>query len=151
MQDVKGDVEAFYKAAQAKSDLDMIRLLTTRSESHLNEVFAGYTAKYAVSMSNMIKKQFAGQMQTAFVSCVDYVDNRGLWFAKQFKSAMAGAGMVEDKLIRLILRLRATPLMQVTKDAYQSMTGKALDQRIADETTGDHQKLIVALVNQPAL
>jgi annexin A7/11 len=159
-------VEALYKAGTGRAGTDeteFIRLLNTRNYNHLAQVFNAYAAKYGQSVGNVVKKEFGGKLEQVLLAAVRVAENRGDYFAELLESSMKGVGTDEgnlcriflflhsciDKLNRLVVRLRGTPSMQSTRDAYMKRHGKSLENRIKGETSGDHEKLLVALVNQP--
>jgi annexin A7/11 len=153
---VKEDVETLFKVLQqekSKEDengnLAFIKIVLTRHEAHLAKVFDAVAEKSSVCMLNLIKKRFAGPLQTILLAVLDYVESPGMFYAKQLKAAMAGAGMDEEKVHRMILRIRGTPAQQWTIDAYQKAFGKSLIERVKSEASGNHQELLEGLLLHP--
>ena len=120
-----------------------------------------------------------GPMQQLLIALVEHIESPGTYYAKLLKVAVQGAGMDEgtiiwfdsrlmvvvspfavpdlrhlslpdpDKVHRLLLRIRGTPALEQTKEAFEKLTpGKTLVDRLRSETTGHHQALVVALLNQ---
>lgn len=59
---------------------------------------------------------------------------------------MSGLGTKDEMLIRLAVRCRDPTLMHAIKQAYQAQYGKSLNSRIAGETSGDYEKLLLAII-----
>jgi hypothetical protein len=148
---VDADVEAFYRAGAGKigtDETEFIRLICNRHYDHLARVMVAYAQKYGHTLAKDIKKEFSGHIEKVLVAMCDFIENRPAYFAKLLEATMSGIGTNEEQLNRLVLRLRATPLMPAVKGAFLQLYGKSLDERIKGETSGDHEKLLLALVNQ---
>jgi hypothetical protein len=149
---VDADVEALYKAGEGKwgkDDAEFIKIFNTRSERHLFNVFTAYGKKYGKTVEKVVKNEFSGFMEHILVETVRCVMNKPIYFADLLESSMAGLGCDAHKLARVLNRLRGTKLMEYVKDAYLQKNGKSLEKRVKGETSGDFEKLLVAMINQP--
>eukprot|EP00158_Paraphelidium_tribonemae_P002031 Partr_v1_DN25056_c0_g1_i2_m50599 putative annexin A7 len=149
--DVAGDVQLFYKAGEGKigtDEAEFMRLLANRQFGHLKRVFAAYAEKHGRTMKKVVEKEFTGMAETTLVAMVRFVEDRGEYYAELINSSMAGVGTDESKLQRLVLRLRGTETMEEVKAAYLKKYGKTLRKAIESECSGDHEKMLVALVEQ---
>lgn len=68
------------------------------------------------------------------------------YFADLFESSMSGVGTNDEMLIRLAIRFRHPQVLINLKKAYLQKYGKSLVKRIEGETSGDYEKLLVALI-----
>eukprot|EP00158_Paraphelidium_tribonemae_P002033 Partr_v1_DN25056_c0_g1_i4_m50604 putative annexin A7 len=150
-KDVAGDVQLFYKAGEGKigtDEAEFIRLLANRQYVHLKRVFAAYAEKHGKTMSKVVEKEFTGLGETVLLAMVRCIDETAEYFANLLHESMKGVGTDEEKLHRIILRIRATPIMEEVKAVYLKKHGKSLRKAIESETSGDHEKLLVALIEQ---
>lgn len=149
---VDADVETLYKASEARWGKDageFVRLFNTRSEQHLLKVFQAYGQKHGKTMEKLVKDEFKGFMEDVLVENVRCIFNKPLYFADLMESAMSGLGCDAHKLARVINRLRGRKIMEQAKEAYLNKHGKSLEKKIKSETTGDFERLLVAMINQP--
>ena len=77
--------------------------------------------------------------------CVGLVLSDSEYRASILHKAMKGAGTRESTLIDVICTARGTQLMAV-KAAYQGMYGSNLESTIKKETSGNFEKLLIALL-----
>lgn len=132
-----------------KDEEEFARIFTIRSDAHLQAVCDLYGKKHGQSLEHVIKKKFSGLSEQFMLATLRTIDDRGNYFADLFEKSMAGLGTNEDMLIRLVLRCRGTKTMAMAQAAYLKKHGKSLEHRIKGETSGDFEKLLVALVAQP--
>jgi len=150
--DVDGDVQVLYKAGEGKigtDEAEFIRIICNRGYKHLINVFNAYARKHERSITKVIQKEFSGTLETLLLNTVNWIQDYPTYFAEQLESSMAGIGTDEDKLNRLIIRIRRLGIMPQVKEAYLKKYGKSLDKRIKGETSGDYEKLLIALVLLP--
>ncbi|KAG5336308.1 hypothetical protein C0989_012210 [Termitomyces sp. Mn162] len=111
----------------------------------------GYGAKYR-SLTKVIKSEFTGHMRASLLFAVEGVkpkrDQRGIWRdAKMIDKAMVGFGTRDKQLVYRIVRAQWDRERFVAiKEAYHRRTGKTLESRVKSETSGDYQKLMLALI-----
>jgi hypothetical protein len=152
LKDVDGDVQALYKAGEGRMGTDeteFIRIFNTRSFPHLHAVFQAYAKKHERTMMKVIEKEFSGDLGAVLRYLVTYVEDPATYFANHLEDSMAGIGTNEEKLNRLVLRVRRIRYMPQVKEAYLKKFGKSLDKRVKGETSGDYEKLLVALIEVP--
>jgi len=150
---VEADVEALYKAGEGKfgtDEMEFVRIFNTRAEPHLFKVFDAYAHKYGKSVEKVVKSEFRGFMEDILVAVVKNIIHKPMYFADLLESSMKGIGTDEHMLARVIVRIRGKHLMDLTKEVYLQKYGKSLESRIKGETRGDFEKLLIALINQPA-
>ncbi|KAI8593969.1 Annexin 11b [Geranomyces variabilis] len=147
--DINADVENFYKAGVGKMGTDesaFISLLCNRPATHLRQVFAAYHQKHNMTMEQVIKKEFSGDLEKALLNIVRSIESHPWYVAKQFEKSMAGLGTKDNKLIRLTVRHRDPKVMGQVKQAYQQQFGKSLYSRVEGETSGDYKKALLACI-----
>ncbi|KAJ3161678.1 hypothetical protein HDU86_006448 [Geranomyces michiganensis] len=147
--DINADVQAFHKAGVEKAGTDesaFISLLCNRPASHLRQVFAGYHQKHNLTMEQVIKKEFSGDLEKALLSIVRAIESHPWFIANEFEKSMAGLGTKDNKLIRLTVRHRDPKVMGQVKNAYQQKFGKSLYTRVEGECSGDYKKALLACI-----
>lgn len=100
-------------------------------------------------MSKVIKKEFSGKLEDTLLDMVSWIEDKGIYYSDLLESSMAGMGTDEDKLARLVVRVRRNNLLPVVKEAYLKKYGKSLEKRIDGECSGDFKKLLKALAELP--
>jgi len=150
--DVERDVEALHRAGEGKIGTDertFINLLTSRSDAHLRNVFDYYQKRYRQDFTEVVKKEFGGNLEKVLLGVVECIQNRPRWIARQFEMAMSGVGTDESRLIRLVTRFRQPSILPQVKEAYRIEHDKSLAKRIHGETNGDFRKLLLELIGEP--
>lgn len=94
-----------------------------------------------------MEKKFSGKLEKIMLDVCDAIINRGLYFAEQFEKTMSGIGMNQEKFNALLIRCRYNQELAMVKAAYLEKYGKSLEKRVKGETSGDHEKLAVALIS----
>ncbi|KAG6839904.1 hypothetical protein C0991_010488 [Blastosporella zonata] len=152
---VEKDILALYAGGQCKEGYGdenvFFDVIITRSRPHLAAVIHGYGQKYR-SLTKVIKWKFAGHAQDGLLYIVQGVkpkrDGQGIWRdAKFLDKAMKGFGTKDKQLVYRIVRAHWKPeRMAAISQAYLQRTRKTLDARVKSETSGDYQRLMIALL-----
>jgi hypothetical protein len=132
-------------------EAEFIRIFLTRNTTHLAKLFMEYSHKHEYTMKKLVEKKFSGKLEKIMLTVVDSVTNRFVYFADVLESSMSGVGMDHEKFNSTIIRLRRTGEMKAVKEAYLQKYGKSLEKRVKGETSGDHEKLAVALIETPSI
>ncbi|KAG5734871.1 Annexin A11, partial [Termitomyces sp. T112] len=151
---VDKDILDLFNAGQGKrgrNEMVFFNIICQRSRAHLSAVVGGFGAKYR-SLTKVIKSEFTGHMRASLLFAVEGVkpkrDQRGIWRdAKMIDKAMVGFGTRDKQLVYRIVRAQWDRERFVAiKEAYHRRTGKTLESRVKSETSGDYQKLMLALI-----
>jgi len=70
--------------------------------------------------------------------------SRAAYFAERIHESVAGMGTKDDDLIFLIVS-RADVDLESVKTEYLRMYGKSLVEHVKGDTSGDYQKMLLAL------
>ncbi|CAH8858674.1 unnamed protein product [Trichobilharzia szidati] len=142
------DAEELYNAGERRLGTDeskFIQVLCSRSYPHLRAVFGHYTTLGRRDMEKAISSEMSGDLCKAMLSTVRCIQNKPKYFAKKLRDSMRGAGTRDTTLIRIVVSRSAID-MGAIKTEFQSLTGKTLGSWIADDTSGDYRRLLLALV-----
>ncbi|KAG6830743.1 hypothetical protein H0H87_007220 [Tephrocybe sp. NHM501043] len=155
---VRKDVDALYHAGESRKGTDVdemvfFKILLSRSRPHLSAVVQGYGQTYR-SLTKVIKKEFTGHTGDALKYIIESVkpkrDGRGIWRdAKLIHKTMKGAGTNDTALIYRLVRAHWKPeRMAAILTAYRDHNTKreTLEERVKKETSGDYEKLLLAII-----
>ncbi|GFN89710.1 Annexin [Plakobranchus ocellatus] len=141
------DAKALYQAGEQKWGTDesqFNKVLASRSFPQLRAMFEEYKKISKKDMEEVLKSEFSGDILSGLKTIVRCVKNRFDHFAQQLQKTMSGLGTDDSTLIRIIISRCEIDLVDIKK-AFQEKEGKTLEQLITDETSGDYQRLLLAL------
>lgn len=144
------DAEALYKSGEGKWGTDeegFTKIVLSSPPEHLAAIDAIYGNKYASSIKDAVEKEFSGDAKDALTFYVDLALDRNTAIANLLESTMAGFGTNEKALAATVIRYH--PFLAAVAPVYEELYGKPLKERIAEETSGDFEKLLVALLDAP--
>lgn len=120
-----------------------------RSNAQIRQIAGGYKHHHRRSLESAIYSEFSGHMQEALLQVVhNAVDPMG-WDATLIDQAMEGAGTKDERLTYRIVRAYwkgGRPYITGVKQAYETKYKKNLIKRVKSETSGDYEKLLVAIL-----
>lgn len=130
---------------KAYSDDDFIRILTTRSKAQINATLNHYKNEFKKDINKDLKAdpkdEFLALLR-ATVKCLTYPEK---YFEKVIRLSINKRGTEEGDLTRVVTT-RAEIDMKIIKDAYQKRNSVPLDRAIGKDTTGDYEKMLLALI-----
>ncbi|KAK9329772.1 hypothetical protein V1520DRAFT_342401 [Lipomyces starkeyi] len=148
---VNNDVQDLYRATQGRVGTDELlvcSILASRSDAHLRAVADQYYARYSKKLVQVIDSEFSGHMKKALAYIVKCAVNRPTCYAEMLEDCMSGMGTKDKLLIVRVVRYHWDPAMLVhMKQAYKNVYGKDLISRVKGETSGDYEKLMVAMLS----
>ncbi|KAJ7431474.1 hypothetical protein B0H11DRAFT_2130377 [Mycena galericulata] len=159
---VMDDVETLYKSGQGRvgtKESKFYEILTGRTHYHLIQVCRVYLEKHKKSLSHVIHSEFSGDDRKALLSIVMRsdpdlkhldVDPAALRDARLLEETMAGLGTREALLVMRLLRAHwSRPRMDGINAAYLRIYQKTLQKRVAGETSGTLENLLLSLLKGP--
>ncbi|KAK9385852.1 hypothetical protein V1515DRAFT_606797 [Lipomyces mesembrius] len=148
---VNNDVQDLYRATQGRVGTDELlvcSILASRSDAHLRAVADQYYARNNKKLVQVIDSEFSGHMKKALAYIVKCAVNRPTCYAEMLEDCMAGLGTKDKLLIERVVRYHWDPAMLVhVKQAYKNVYGKDLISRVKGETSGDYERLMVAMLS----
>ncbi|XP_070544362.1 annexin-B12-like [Ptychodera flava] len=144
----KDDAKALYDAGEQQRGTDESRfnvILATRSFEQLRATFDEYAKISKKDIEKAIKSEFSGDIEQGLLTIVKCARNKAAYFAEQLYKSMKGLGTDDDTLIRVVVS-RCEKDMEQIKHEFQRMYSKPLSQFIADDTSGDYKKTLLAIV-----
>ena len=99
-------------------------------------------------LEEAVVDKYRGDTERAYVAMVKVALSRANFVADALHDAMDGIGTNEDKLTRFVILNREKDIGAIAA-AYEERHGKALQEAIESETSGDFKSMLVALLTAP--
>lgn len=124
-----------------------IKYFAQLSPSELMHLAREFHREYGKSIIDVIEKQFSGDLNN-LIKTIFYANiNPSEYFATKIREAVKGLGTDDKLLIRTIVTRNEVD-MDVIKEYYKILYSKSLVEDVKDDTNGDYQKLIMALIDK---
>ncbi|XP_055809145.1 annexin Gh1-like [Solanum dulcamara] len=130
---------------KAYSDEELIRILSIRSKTQLNATFNQYNDKFGNAINKDLRANPKDQYLTLLRSAIKCLIEPEKYFEKVLRLAMKGFGTDEESLTRVVAT-RAEVDMELIKEKYYKRNSVTLDSAISDDTSGDYEKMLLALI-----
>ncbi|GAV83089.1 Annexin domain-containing protein [Cephalotus follicularis] len=130
---------------KAYNDEELIRILTTRSKAQLNATLNHYNNEFGNAICKDLKtdpKDDYLKLLRATIKCLTCPEK---YLEKVLRLAINKMGTDEWALTRVVTT-RAEVDMQRIKEEYQRRNSVPLDRAIAGDTSGDYEKMLLALI-----
>jgi annexin A7/11 len=148
-QQIEADVTELQRAMGSmisKDTAQTCQILSSRSDAQLRAITHSYQQRFHKSLESVIKSKFSGHMEKALVLLLARANNRAASDAVQLEETMAGLGTKDQLLIQRLVRIHWDQRhMQQVRAEFQRLYKRDLVKRIKGETSGDYEKLLVAL------
>ena len=141
------ELHAAGEARRGKDAAVFVRIFCETGCALLRRVFELYPEVSAKgnSIEKAIRSEFGGDMKTGLLTMVQCISDQPAYFAEKLYRAMRGLGTDDDALIRILVSRSEIDLENV-KEKYQLMYGKSLAAAVADDTSGDYRKCLLAII-----
>ncbi|KAI4899938.1 hypothetical protein NFI96_016212 [Prochilodus magdalenae] len=142
------DARALYEAGEKRKGTDcavFIDILTSRSAPQLRKAFEFYSKYSKVDVAKAIDLELKGDIENCLLAVVKCAGNKPAFFADKLNLAMKGSGYRGKILTRILVSRSEVDMVQI-KQEYKKKYGKTLYKDILDDTKGDYEKILLALV-----
>ncbi|KAF0294800.1 Annexin-B12 [Amphibalanus amphitrite] len=141
------ELHAAGEARRGKDAAVFVRIFCETGCALLRRVFEIYpqVSAKANSIEKAIRSEFSGDMKTGLLTMVQCISDQPAYFAEKLYRAMRGLGTDDGALIRILVSRSEIDLENV-KEKYQLNYGKSLAAAVADDTSGDYRKCLLAII-----
>ena len=130
---------------KAYNDDDLIRILATRSKAQINATLNHYKDTFGKDINKDLKEDPKDEYLALLRSTVKCLIRPERYFAKIIRLAINKQGTDEEALTRVVAT-RAETDLKIIADEYQRRNSIPLDRAIVKDTTGDYEKMLLALL-----
>lgn len=144
----RADAEALYNAGEKKLGTDeatFINILCNRNPWQLMAISRAYEEISKKRLIEAIASETSGDFKRALITTLTAQISRPMAFAQLLNKAVAGLGTNDDELMRIVV-WRSEIDMEDIKNAYLTRYNESLEDAIKDDTSGDYEKLLLALI-----
>ena len=142
--------EELYGAGEGKLGTDenvFVKYFTSLSPEEIALVGKEYHKKYKKNIVHVIENEIDGDLQKLFKSILYGIISPSEYFARQINGAVKGIGTNDTQLIRSVVS-RMDIDMKMVKKYYRKLFGKNMAEDIKGDTSGNYQKLLLALIGE---
>lgn len=126
--------------------ITVCNIIAHRSDTQLRAIAAAYEQRHRSTLLSRIKREFSGHMEDALMLMVGRAVDRAKADAEGLDAAMRGAGTKDEQLVTRMVALHWNrQQMQQAAAAHRHYYHIDLSKRIKKETSGDYERLMVAL------
>ncbi|XP_019486933.1 PREDICTED: annexin A13 [Hipposideros armiger] len=143
------DAKDLYDAGEGRWGTDELafnEVLAERSHKQLRATFQAYQILIGKDIEEAIEAETSGDLQKAYLTLVRCARDQEGYFADRLYKSMKGAGTDEETLIHIFVT-RGEVDLQGIKAKFQEKYQKSLSDMVRSDTSGDFQKLLVALLH----
>ncbi|OAY35845.1 annexin D2 [Manihot esculenta] len=130
---------------KAYSDDEIIRILSTRSKAQLNATLNHYNNAFGNAINKNLKADPKDEFLLLLRATIKCLTSPEKYFEKVLRLAINKLGTDEWALTRVVTT-RAEVDMQRIKEEYHRRNSVPLDRAIAGDTSGDYEKMLLALI-----
>ncbi|XP_032803291.1 annexin A2 isoform X2 [Petromyzon marinus] len=139
----KSDAEAIEAAIKTKGvdELKIIDVLTDRSNVQRRAIAQSYQQLYGKDMPSALKAALSGRLESVVLGLLK---SPAEFDADELNWSMKGLGTDEETLIEILVSRSNAQLREIGK-VYKAVNKVELEKDISSDTSGDFQKLLLAL------
>ncbi|XP_078451266.1 annexin A2-like [Lampetra fluviatilis] len=139
----KSDAEAIEAAIKTKGvdELKIIDVLTDRSNVQRRAIAQSYQQLYGKDLPSALKAALSGRLESVVLGLLK---SPAEFDADELNWSMKGLGTDEETLIEILVSRSNAQLREIGK-VYKAVNKVELEKDISSDTSGDFQKLLLAL------
>ncbi|KAL2317706.1 hypothetical protein Fmac_031582 [Flemingia macrophylla] len=130
---------------KAYNDDDLIRIFATRSRAQINATLNHYKDEFGKDINKDLKTDPKDEFLALIRATVKCLIHPEKYFEKVLRLAINGRGTDEGSLTRVVAT-RAEVDLKIIADEYQRRNSVPLERAVVKDTTGDYEKMLVALL-----
>nr|XP_043640230.1 annexin D2-like [Erigeron canadensis] len=130
---------------KAYNDDELIRILATRSKAQLNATLNQYNNQFGNVITKDLKTDPEDEYLKLLRSAIKCLTVPEKYYEKLLRLAINKLGTDERALTRVVATRAEVDLQRIAEE-YQRRNSVALDHAIAGDTSGDYEKMLLALM-----
>ncbi|PIN18932.1 Annexin [Handroanthus impetiginosus] len=130
---------------KAYVDEELIRILTTRSKAQINATLNQYNDHFGNSITKDLKADPKHEYLNFLRATIKCLTSPEKYYEKALRLAINRRGTDESTLTRVVVT-QAEVNMEWIKEEYHKRNSVTLEHAIAGDTSGDYEKILLALV-----
>ncbi|XP_045824522.1 annexin D2 [Trifolium pratense] len=134
-------------AEKAYNDEDLIRIVTTRSKAQLNATLNHYNNDFGNDIDKDLENGSEDQYLKILRAAIKGLTYPEKYFEELLRLALNKMGTDENALTRVVSTRAEVDLQRIAEE-YQKRNSVPLDRAIDNDTSGDYQKILVALLGR---
>ncbi|PYH95241.1 annexin ANXC3.2 [Aspergillus ellipticus CBS 707.79] len=147
---IEAEAQSLHAATAARmvnNAEEVCGIFSRSSDAELRAINQAFSARYNIQLDKHIDKEFSGHMKDALLHMLRTALDPAMYDAEQLEDCMKGMGTKDEKLVTRVVRLHWNPQhMDQVKRAYRVRYNRDLLDRVKGETSGDYQRLMLALL-----
>lgn len=149
-QAIEAEVRTLHDSTAARmvnNVIEVCGIFVRSSNTELREIDRAFKARYHTPLDKHVEKEFSGHMEDALLHMLRTATDPAMRDAILLEECMAGMGTKDERLVVRVVRVHwDRQHKEMVKRAYRHRFGKDLIARVREETSGDLEKLMVALL-----
>jgi len=149
IQLAKKEAQMLFDAGEGRMGTDesvFIQIFASRSPEHLKLVWLLYRKLSGHLIFDAIEKEMSGKLKLAFLTITRYIKDPITYYSELINASMKGLGTNNKRLVRAIVE-RCEIDLKTVAERYNKLHKTNLEKRIMKETSGDYEKILIALVS----
>ncbi|EKV06434.1 Annexin [Penicillium digitatum] len=140
-------IETDVRSLQGKNVTEVCSIFAKASNAELRAISQTFQSRYHIPLEKHIEKEFSGHMEDALLLMLRSATDPAMRDAILLEETMSGMGTKDERLVFRVVRVHWNRNhKEMVKRAYHHRFGKNLIDRVRGETSGDYQRLMVALL-----
>ncbi|KAJ5083958.1 hypothetical protein NUU61_008537 [Penicillium alfredii] len=149
-QTIDAEVRTLHDATSARmvnNVAEVCGIFARSSDTELRAMSHAFQSRYHSSLEKHVEKEFSGHMEDALLHILRTASDPAMRDAILLEDCMRGMGTKDERLVVRVVRVHWNRAHKdQVKRAYRHKFGKDLIERVRGETSGDYQRLMVALL-----
>ncbi|KAI3824460.1 hypothetical protein L1987_05920 [Smallanthus sonchifolius] len=143
----KSEAKTFHQKIcdKAYNDDEVIRILATRSKPQLNATFNHYNDQFGNAITKDLKADPEDEYLKLLRSIIKCLTVPEKYYEKVLRLAINKLGTDEKALTRVVVTRAEVDLQRIAEE-YQRRNSVPLERAVAGDTSGDYEKMLLALM-----
>lgn len=148
-EECKRLAQELYRAGEGKIGTDeetFNKVFALSSPPELFSINNYYSQLSKRSLKEAVDKEFSGNIKLALNTILESTISPVDYYARRINKAVKGLGTNDKMLIRTLVSREGIDMREI-REAYKNIFGKDMVQDIRDDTSGDYQRILVAIAS----